>query len=292
MSTSEDSDSEMGTPIEYRMPNPLKLDSVEDMLPKWNSFKQQLKIFISAAGLEKVTDNRKASILLNCIGQEGQDLYFNVLKSSEDSTPKYEELLKLFDDYFKPKQNELISTFNFFKREQLDGETFDNFYSEIRRLVKNCNFENESRMLRDRIVMGVYDKRVQQKLLEDASLTLDKAVDKCRSMELAKEHGRAMQKQEEAAAVDELQTASMKTSLDKAKYSRNISNKKSTNKYSGSFYHCLKCNREHGPRQCPAFGKTCAKCQKLNHFAAGCKSKSINTIEVENQDVDNSVQDL
>jgi hypothetical protein len=37
--------------------------------------------------------------------------------------------------------------------------------------------------------------------------------------------------------------------------------------------HCSKCGIKHDQNKCPAEGKTCAKCKKLNHFARMCKSK-------------------
>lgn len=273
-----------GNGIEFRMPAPLQLDSVGDMLLKWRNFKQQLKIFIAAAGLTTVTETRKSAILLNCIGQEGLELYYNLIKDSED-TPKFDELLKLFDEYFEPKQNELINTFNFNNRKQEDGETFDNFYIAIRKLVKNCNFKDmEDRMLRDRIVMGIRDRKLQQKLLENKDLTLELAVNKCRVTELSKEHAQVIQKQE-PVTVDLVSSRAKH----EAKY---FNNSKKNMNYSRKFYKCLKCSLEHGPAECPAFGQTCYKCKKLNHFAKGCKSKNIASIEVENTENNNLVHDL
>ena len=53
---------------------------------------------------------------------------------------------------------------------------------------------------------------------------------------------------------------------------------------------CQNCGRNHPPRRCPAYGKTCNACNKLNHFAKFCRSKppaqkKINTVdEVETPD--------
>ncbi|KAL4718171.1 hypothetical protein ACJJTC_003386 [Scirpophaga incertulas] len=124
--------------VEYRMPESLNLDDVDKCWPRWQRFKQAFKIFLLAAGLERLSEQRKAAILLNCVGHQAQELYFNVLK---------------------------------------DGETFDAFYTAIRKLAEYCNFDTQKdRMLRDRIVIGVSDHRMQQKLLEVKDLSLDKAV--------------------------------------------------------------------------------------------------------------------
>lgn len=37
---------------------------------------------------------------------------------------------------------------------------------------------------------------------------------------------------------------------------------------------CSKCGNKHEYRNCPAFGKKCKSCQKKNHFAKMCTSKS------------------
>ena len=36
---------------------------------------------------------------------------------------------------------------------------------------------------------------------------------------------------------------------------------------------CQNCGKNHPPRRCPAYGKTCNACNKLNHFAKLCRSK-------------------
>lgn len=272
---------------EFRMPAPLQLESVGDILSKWKNFKQKFKIFLSAAGLDRVNEGRKSAILLNCLGEEAQNIYFNVLKKS-DENPKYEELLKLFDDYFEPKQNELINTYNFLNRNQEDGESFDQFYVELKRLVKICHFKEEDRMLRDRIVMGIQDKKLQRKLLENGELSLDEAINKCRASELSKEHAKVMQKDTENMQMDVLYKHEKEPQREVKYNSKSFANK---NNYNSKFYHCLKCNRDHGPRQCPAFGKVCSNCNKLNHFAAGCRNKAVSSLE-KSECNDNSVHDL
>ena len=37
---------------------------------------------------------------------------------------------------------------------------------------------------------------------------------------------------------------------------------------------CGNCGRSHEPRNCPAYGKTCNKCSKRNHFARMCRSET------------------
>ncbi|GFT60159.1 transposon Tf2-9 polyprotein [Nephila pilipes] len=45
-------------------------------------------------------------------------------------------------------------------------------------------------------------------------------------------------------------------------------------------YECKKCGKKHKPRECPAFGKICTKCNKKNHFAAKCFQNTKNIYEM------------
>ncbi|XP_063358771.1 uncharacterized protein LOC134648218 [Cydia amplana] len=264
--------------VEYKMPPSLNLDNIENSWPQWQKFKLSFKNFVLAAGFDKLSEARKAAILINCIGPEAQELYFNVLKKEDKD--KLDEVIQIFDDYFKPKQNEVINRYNFNKRNQEEGESFDAYYTAIRKLAENCNFDDKKdRMIRDKIAIGVRDQRVQQKLLEVKDLTLDKAVDICRSTELSKEFVKTLNNPE-VHAVQSGRPVFRGQQLSKAKYFNNNNSKSwsqsanvkhnNTTNYNSSFYKCRKCNTEHGPRQCPAFGKICSKCNKPNHFSVGC----------------------
>ena len=45
---------------------------------------------------------------------------------------------------------------------------------------------------------------------------------------------------------------------------------------------CKYCGGSHAPRQCPAYGKTCASCGKMGHFKKVCRSRRDCTVhEVE-----------
>lgn len=44
-------------------------------------------------------------------------------------------------------------------------------------------------------------------------------------------------------------------------------------------FQCRRCNRKHGPRECPAYEKRCNRCGKLNHFETACRVKEVQEIE-------------
>lgn len=75
----------------------------------------------------------------------------------------------------------------FYQRNQRDAEAFDQYLFDLKRLARYCEFgDSEPTMLRDRIVMGVFDKKLQAKFLEMANLTYDNAVEKARTNEASR----------------------------------------------------------------------------------------------------------
>jgi len=58
----------------------------------------------------------------------------------------------------------------------------------LRYLVKPCKFENqEEKLLKSQIILGLYSKSTQQKLLRDDP-SLDKTVEACKATELAEKN--------------------------------------------------------------------------------------------------------
>ena len=41
---------------------------------------------------------------------------------------------------------------------------------------------------------------------------------------------------------------------------------------------CKYCGRQHGTRECPAYGQTCRKCGKKNHFQAKCRATQLSNV--------------
>lgn len=54
---------------ECKMPYEISLEDIENCWPKWQRFNKAFKIYLVATGYEKLSETRKAAMLLNCIGQ-------------------------------------------------------------------------------------------------------------------------------------------------------------------------------------------------------------------------------
>ena len=75
----------------------------------------------------------------------------------------------------------MLSSFGHIKWNE--GKTFEHFLTEIRSSSESCNFGiNKDRMLRDKIVFTV-SRSLRQVLLRENPLTLNRAIQICRSFD-------------------------------------------------------------------------------------------------------------
>ena len=132
-------------------------------------------------------------------------------------------------------------------------------------------------LIRDRIVCGICDDRTQSRLLKEADLTLEKAVDMCRADEIT------------ASQIKTLaQPAQPELGLQLLKNNSKFTTRRKQQQYGW-------CGETHPQGQCPAFGKYCDKCGKRNHFAKVCRSamqkkrQNVQTIDDDDSDNDNDL---
>ena len=68
---------------------------------------------------------------------------------------------------------------------QQAGESFEQFLTELKLLVKDCGHADPDEMVRDRVVIGCYSSKAWEKLIHEGSdLTLEKAFDIARKEEI------------------------------------------------------------------------------------------------------------
>lgn len=246
----------------------------------WRKFKMNYEIFSTAASLDAKDDKVKKATLLNALGPEALELFLTFNLPDETT---YKEIIAAFDKYCSPKQNVVFERYKFYNRNQGHGEPFDNFFTDLKKLVKFCEFGNqESSMIRDRIVLGVWDKSLQEKLLQVGNIELDKATELCRTWEVTQEQAKKLQVDSHTADIQFLKKDKYKSfNYNKDhrvsnKFSNNTSLSK--NQFQKNSKKCSRCLSHHKPKACPAYNKKCNNCNKLNHFSKACKFKNIRAI--------------
>uniref|UniRef100_A0A6B0V865 Putative tick transposon n=1 Tax=Ixodes ricinus TaxID=34613 RepID=A0A6B0V865_IXORI len=237
---------------------PGPLSTTGEISKNWRIFKQRFELFLTASepSDKPRPKSSKAALLLSIAGEEAIEI-FNTFNFAEDeSNADYATVVKKFEEYCAAQHNEVHERYVFRNKVQAPGEPFEHFLRELKKQARLCNFDAQmDSMIRDQIVYGTNDDKVQQKLLRDNSLTLQKAEQVCKAAEVSEAHKKIWAGEQKQ--VDPIH----KTSA-------------SYDKKQPKLFNCGKCGRTHAPRSCPAFGLTCKKCQKQNHFAKCCRTST------------------
>jgi hypothetical protein len=248
------------------VPAPKQLSLREgNVAENWRKFLCSFNNFLLATGFSSKDDAVKVGLLLSVIGEEAVELYSTFEWTKADDKVKLDLVLTKFEAYCKPKASELFETYRFLSRRQEPGEPIDAFATALRMLAAGCAFADKDRRIRDQIVLGIRDDRVRERLLREASPTLDKVLEIIRATELAEKHLKVIAGDSERPEVNKVFKPNTKPRQQK-KGGMQTDKKDVDCKYCGSHH-------ERKKEKCPAWGKDCRKCGKKNHFASKCLMK-------------------
>ena len=166
---------------------------------RWARWEKQFGTYYVAAELDQKSKEVQVARLLNAAGPEAQEIHDLFTFENDDEKKEYKTILKKFRDYCRPKKNVVYERHKFWSRRQNEGEPFDKWLKEVRVIAKDCEFAEEDDMIRDKIVYGVFDKKVQERMLRKSDLTLKDATDMCRAAEASQSQLVEIRKQEQIA---------------------------------------------------------------------------------------------
>ncbi|XP_028177079.1 uncharacterized protein LOC135088230 [Ostrinia nubilalis] len=290
---------------------------------EWEKWKSAFMIYFDACEMNKKDPKVQICIFLHIVGEQCRELYDQFKDQCKDIT----SLIKKYDELFLLKKNLTVQRHHFFTRDQLDGETIDQYSLELRKLASKCEFKDLlDDLIRDRLICGLKENALRERLLREPDLTLQKSLDICNIAQLSKVHAGNIKKEfvkHEVYAVKNSDddnhhcnessctanwisrrgnTSSNQsfrgTSRGRAsrpvvsrgqrvqRFGSGQSAPPSTYNYSSAQNYqqeqqlqCSKCGMTHNINKCPAYGKRCIKCNKLNHFARVCFKKNVYEVQ-------------
>jgi len=134
-----------------------------DLDSAWKAFKTHVEFMFNGPLKEKDEPQRCAYLML-WVGEKGRNIF-----STWDITDEEKKVIKnyfdRFEQYVKPRSNIIYNRYKFQSRVQQEGETFEQFVTELQVLVKDCDFRDRDEMVRDRIVFGIKNSKVREKLI-------------------------------------------------------------------------------------------------------------------------------
>ena len=244
----------------------------------WIPWKKRFDRYRIASKLAKDSGDVQVNTLLYAMGPQSEGV-FPQFSLSEDDSKKYDVVITKFDNHFAPKRNVIHERTMFNKRDQLPDESAESFIRVLYEMAERCHFgAAKDDAIRDRLVVGISDKELSQRLQLKADLKLCDAVTDIRQAEVVKAQVSAQSSATKAIGEVKTKSGPKYKQYQKPKpqtASKQMSQPRKDEK-------CGKCGLVHRVK-CPAKGVKCKKCQKVGHFARCCRSVG----EVEDTTLDN-----
>ncbi|XP_033331387.2 uncharacterized protein LOC117223276 [Megalopta genalis] len=275
-------------------PEPLRIKgNLED---NWRRFKRDYDLFMTATGRDAQSKDVQAATLLNLIGSEAIDV-FETLDVSEADKKDPEKIITAFQNYVEPQKNEIYERFLFLRRKRNNGEKLEHYISDLKKIARNCNYGTlTDSLIRDNIIYHMSDLGLQQSALKCQDLQLESLIKMMREHDIIRSQTNDIQ----GGTMQRINDIRINTRQDRYSNDDNIGMEgrcgdvgerripdwrsrvevleryrtKSASRigYWKDGFTCKRCNGQHGPNMCPAFGKQCEKCLKYNHSALACQT--------------------
>ncbi|UYV81492.1 K02A2.6-like, partial [Cordylochernes scorpioides] len=227
----------------------------------FETFYERLEQFLI---LEEAGDEKKKAYLLTLMGSKTYGVLKNLCSPILPKDKTFDNLIDILKRHFSPKRSIVVERFIFFKRMQLKEENISDYLVEIKRLASSCNFGNFLEdSLRDKMVCGLYNAKIQNRILSEGDISLAKVIEIALSMEAAEKNTKLFHLEQGEDCVDKLR----------------MERKVESNFQNGKCKHCGKQHKE----LCRFKEAICFKCNKKGHIASICWSSRRNLRQHQNQ---------
>lgn len=277
---------------------------------QWPSWRQRFIRYHTCAELSKKSFDVQVSALIYSMGAESEKIYstFTIVTNHREGqdppdppNTTFENVIAMFDQYFQPKRNIIHERAVFHQRNQHAGESTEAYIRSLHDLAEHADFPDKETVIRDRLVVGLVDRELSEKLQLQADLTLKDAVQQARQHELVKQQLTSQHPSSidavrgqrghyrggyQRGAHGNTRGGPRHDSINKDQRDGHLGGRGRLSSFRGGRGGCGYCGRVHQiSAECPAKGKSCRNCGKLNHFASVCRKKNTDAVEQKNTDM-------
>ena len=235
----------------------------------WPKWLQRWERFRVASELTKKPEETQIATFIYSMGEDADDI-FSTLPLTAEERKVYNTVISKFESHFIIKRNVIFERAKFNQRIQQENEPVDAFITDLHTLAQHCSYGAlHDEMIRDRIVVGLRDKALSEKLQLESHLTLEKAVNQARQKKLVRQQQEVIKPQGQQA-IGSIDRLKFKNSTEKKfpstiKFTRPKVNPTNTN--------CGHCGgKPHRRNECPAKDSTCNACKERGHWKKMCRS--------------------
>ena len=177
------------TMVQSFVPEPPRLELKDGLNPSiWRVWFQRWNAFAAVSGLSMRSDEYQTGMLTSAVDDETLRIINMLPYASEEDRKKLSKTLELLEKYCLQDENVMFERHRFYERRQGEGETTEKFITDLRTLARTCNFVEDGKdftdqMIRDRLVCGISNDAVRQRLLAKENPTLAACIKECRTSE-------------------------------------------------------------------------------------------------------------
>lgn len=243
----------------------MKFNEFNPQTDSWGIYLDRLKFCFEANGV--VLDSARRANFFTVCGSRVYETLLALITPKKASDVTFEEIQSVLTRHFSPKSNEISVSFKFYKRDQKSDESASDYIAQLRKLSSECNFSDLERMLRDRLVCGMRDDRLQYELLKRDNLRYQDVVDAMLSSESA---GRDVRMIQDAAGVNPSTSSPCLPAPQAPSTVEPMDINAVQSKVNVRL--CYRCGDRHGG-ECRFINTVCRFCQKKGHLEKICLSK-------------------
>ena len=237
------------------------------MWPKWLRHFEHYRL---VSGLQNKSNQEQVGTFLYAMGDCADDIV--KMLSINETTASFDEVKTALNGYFAARRNVIVERARFNRRRQNPGESVDTFIQDLYRLAENCEYGTlKDELIRDRIIVGVLDDTLSDRLQAKSDLTLADAARMSRQAEARKQNRTVVRGVETQNEVDYV---SQPRSHNKQQATNNQPVRPEKKELSKNDRPCFWCGRQnHDRKYCPARDTTYCNSNKKGHFQSVCLSK-------------------
>eukprot|EP00094_Tigriopus_californicus_P005692 TCALIF_05486-PA protein Name:"Protein of unknown function" AED:0.10 eAED:0.10 QI:0/0/0/0.75/0.66/0.75/4/0/678 len=148
---------------------------------------------------ERYSRSQQVAAVLAALGPHAAAVVESVLGiNPDDSSTNVQTILKALRSHYRATQSLIVDRFELISRRQKDGENFDQYLINLRRMMDEAAFNPEDfndALMSTLIVAGVQDVEAQKAIFREPSLpNLKRAIEICKSFEAADNDGDKIRK--------------------------------------------------------------------------------------------------
>ena len=168
-----------------------KLEEFGGRAAEFDSYVERMEQYFIANDLETLTlaDDRsneahvkarnikRRAIFLSMVGADTYSLLRNLVSPGKPTDKTLDDLIKLLTEHYHPAPNTAIRRYKFYNGRKKPGESVADFVAHLRKLAEECQFgDTFDDMMRDQLVCGIGDDKVQRRMFVEKNLTFQSAL--------------------------------------------------------------------------------------------------------------------